>query len=78
MMLAGGHGRVTLLIARGGAFDLVVRLLPGVCVATDNDLGNGGVMALLAPALASMTQMTSLNLRSACSWLGGQRAVAVA
>ena len=55
-----------MLTARGGVFDLVVRRLPGMCVGTGTGLDNDGVMALLAPALASMTQMTSLNLYSAC------------
>ena len=48
--------RVACLIARGPP----VRL---ACAATtDKRLGNDGVMALLAPVLRSMPQMTSLNL----------------
>ena len=48
------------MIARVPPLRLACAPTPG------NDLGNDGVMALLAPALQSMPQMTSLDLRSAC------------
>ena len=39
-------------------------LLAGVC--SDNFLGTKGVMQTLAPSLATLTQLQSLNLESEC------------